>query len=161
MGVTTRPTTRRCLVLSQQWAVVPCRGCEAPRAWIFGGELTAWVPVLLSFTWSILFLPGCVYLMSEASRRLGTYPWSIYYVRQWWDRFSTWVRVVRCAWASVATSHHDRRLRPPIPEALGLAMLIRYWKPPSVFDRRPGSCLRLREAGRVNRWWIPAYPRPS
>jgi hypothetical protein len=27
------------------------RECDAPRAWIFGGELTAWVPVLPSFTW--------------------------------------------------------------------------------------------------------------
>jgi hypothetical protein len=60
-------STRRCLVPSLQWAMLPFRGCEAPRVWIFGEELTTWVPVLLSFTWSILFLLGYVYLMSEPS----------------------------------------------------------------------------------------------
>jgi hypothetical protein len=38
----------------------------------------------------------------------------------------------------------DRRLRRPPPEALGLAMLICHWKPPVVFDGRPGPCPRLR-----------------
>jgi hypothetical protein len=31
---------RCCLVPSLQWAVVPFGGCEAPRTWIFDGELT-------------------------------------------------------------------------------------------------------------------------
>jgi hypothetical protein len=39
----------------------------------FCGELTAWVPILPCFTWSILFLAGYVYLMSEQSWRLGVY----------------------------------------------------------------------------------------
>jgi hypothetical protein len=64
-GEGTGPPARRRLVSSLQWAVAPFWGCEAPQAWIFGGELTAWVPVLPSFIWSTLFLSGYVYLMSE------------------------------------------------------------------------------------------------
>jgi hypothetical protein len=63
-------------------AVVIFRGCEALRAWIFGRELIAWVLVLPSFTWSILFSPGYVYLMLEPSWYLGMYPWPSYYVSQ-------------------------------------------------------------------------------
>jgi hypothetical protein len=37
--------------------------------------------VLASFTWSILFLPGYVYLVPEPSWSLGMYPWSNYYIR--------------------------------------------------------------------------------
>jgi hypothetical protein len=49
------PPVRHRLVPSLQWAVAPFQGCGAPWAWIFGGELTTWVPVLPSFTWSIFF----------------------------------------------------------------------------------------------------------
>jgi hypothetical protein len=41
-------------------------GMRISWAWIFVGELTVWVSVPLSFTWSIFFLLGHVYLMSES-----------------------------------------------------------------------------------------------
>jgi hypothetical protein len=75
---------------------------------------------------------------------------------------STWVHVVSCTWAHVATSHRDRGVRLPLPEALGLAMLIRCWNPPGMFEWRPGPCPRLRrEAGRADRWRNPACLSPS
>jgi hypothetical protein len=91
--------------------------------------------------------------MVEPSWRLGVYPWSSYYVRWRWDRFSTLVHAIRCVWAPVTRSHRDRHLWPPLPEALGLAKLIRYWKPLGAFDQRPELCPGLRrEAGRADRW---------
>jgi hypothetical protein len=61
----------------------------------------------------------------------------------------------------VAMSHHDTRLRPPLPEASRLAILIHCWKPLSVFDQRPGPCHRLRrEAGQVDRWQNPTCLHP-
>jgi hypothetical protein len=36
------------------------------------------------------------------------------------------VQAVRCVWAHVPTSRRDRRLRQLLPEAPGVAMLIRY-----------------------------------
>jgi hypothetical protein len=71
-----------CLVLSLQWAVVPFGGCEAPWAWIFGGELTASVPALLNLTWGKSLLPGDAYPMVESLWHLGMYSWSSYCVRQ-------------------------------------------------------------------------------
>jgi hypothetical protein len=147
------------LVPSLQWAVVPYRGMWNPRVWIFCGELT--VPTLLNLTRSKSFLPRHAYPISETSWHLGVYLWSIYYVRQWWDRFSTWVRAIRCVWAPVAMSHHDRRLRLPLPKASGRQMLIRYWRPPDVFGRWHGPCPVWREAGRADKWWNPACPHPS
>jgi hypothetical protein len=75
---------------------------------------------------------------------------------------TTWVHAVRCAWAPVAMSRHARRLIPPLPEVLGLVMLIRCWKPESVFVQRPESCPgSRREAGQANRWWNSAHSRLS
>jgi hypothetical protein len=48
-------------------------------------------------------------------------------------------------------SHCVRRLRPPLPEALGLAMLIYCWKPLGVFDWGPGSLSWVDEGGRTSR----------
>jgi hypothetical protein len=53
----------------------------------------------------------------------------------------TWVHAVRCAWALVTVSHRARRIRLPLCEIPGLVVLIHCWKPPSVHDRRPESCL--------------------
>jgi hypothetical protein len=128
--------------------------------------------VLSSFTWSILFLPGYVYYMWKPSWHLDVYSWSIYFIRRRWDGFSTWVHDVRCAWAPAAMSCCDRRLRPPLPEGPGLAMLIRYWKPSSVFDRRHRPCpgwggrqdgqtggkiLPARTHCRVEKWWHGSF----
>jgi hypothetical protein len=81
------------------------------------------------------------------------YGWFSYYIRQRWDRISTRVHAVRRIWAPVATSHHARHLMLPLPKALGLPMLIHYWKHPDTFDQRPkhypGS---RRELGQVDRW---------
>jgi hypothetical protein len=33
-------------------------------------------------------------------------------------------QAIRCAWAPMTTSHRDKFLRPPLPEATGSAMLI-------------------------------------
>jgi hypothetical protein len=57
-----------------QWRL--SSGCEAPRAWILGGILTAWVPMLPNLTWSKSFLPEDAYPLSEPSWCLGMYPWS-------------------------------------------------------------------------------------
>jgi hypothetical protein len=39
-----------------QWAVVPFWGMRSPRAWIFDGGLTVWIPVLLNlYTGYIIF----------------------------------------------------------------------------------------------------------
>jgi hypothetical protein len=108
---------RRCLVSSLQWVVAPFRGMWIPRAQIFGGVLTVWVPTLPNLIWSKSFLPGHAYHMSESSFRLGMYPWSSYYVRQRWDGFDTRVRAARWAWAFVAMSHRARHLRLPLLEA--------------------------------------------
>jgi hypothetical protein len=40
---------------------------------MFGGELTASVPVLLNLTWGKSFLPGDAYPMVESSRHSGVY----------------------------------------------------------------------------------------
>jgi hypothetical protein len=47
----------------------------------------------------------------------------------------------------MATSYHARCLRPPPFHALVQSMLIHSQKPLGAFDRRPRSCLGLREAG--------------
>jgi hypothetical protein len=52
---------------------MPLGGCEAPRAWIFGGDLTASIPALPNLTWGKSFLPGDTYPMEESSWRLGVY----------------------------------------------------------------------------------------
>jgi hypothetical protein len=77
--------------------VEPFSGSEAPRAWIFGGELTGWVPVLPSFTWSILLLPRYVNLMSESL-------WHSCNLHN--DRMdcSSRVYAVWCAWAPAVAS---------------------------------------------------------
>jgi hypothetical protein len=33
-----------------QWVVVPFRGVQSPRAWIFDGVLTVWITVLPNLT---------------------------------------------------------------------------------------------------------------
>jgi hypothetical protein len=57
-----------------QWAVAPFWGMRSPRAWIFDGVLTIWVPVLPNLIWSKSFFPGHAYPMSEPSWRLCVYP---------------------------------------------------------------------------------------
>jgi hypothetical protein len=42
-------------------------GAEASRSLIFGGELTALIPVLLNFTYGKSFLPGDAYPLVESS----------------------------------------------------------------------------------------------
>jgi hypothetical protein len=74
------------------------------------------------------------------------YPWSSYYVRQQWDWFITRVHIVRCAWAPVATSHHTRHLRPPLPEAPWLQCLSAAESPRACLVR--GSGLSLDRGGR-------------
>jgi hypothetical protein len=60
-----------CLVLpypiTPQWVVVPFRGVQSPRVWIFDVVLTVWIPVLPNLTWRILLLPGRAYPMLEPS----------------------------------------------------------------------------------------------
>jgi hypothetical protein len=43
------------------------RECEAPRVWIFDGELFASIPAILKLAYSKLFLPGEAYPMVESS----------------------------------------------------------------------------------------------
>jgi hypothetical protein len=44
-----------------QWAVVPFWGLRSPRDWIFEGEFTVWVPVLLNlYTEFIIFTKACL-----------------------------------------------------------------------------------------------------
>jgi hypothetical protein len=70
-----------------------------------------------------------------------------------WDGFRTEVHVVRCAWVPVAMTRRVRRLRLPLPQAPGSAMLICCGRPSGAFDRRPESCLgSRREAGRADKW---------
>jgi hypothetical protein len=110
------------------------------------------IPVLQNLTWGKFFLPRDADPMAAPSWRLGVYLWSSHYIRWRWDRFSTRVHVVRCAWAPVATSHHGKCLGPLLPEALGLTMLIHCGKPSGMFDRGPGSCPgSMREVGWADR----------
>jgi hypothetical protein len=134
-------------------------GCEAPRAWIFSGELTIWIPTLPNLVWGKLFLPWDSYPLAESSWHLGVYSWSSCYVRRRWDGFCTWVRTDGCVWVPAPTSLRVRRLRPPLPKAPWLAMLIRYGKPPCTFDQGPGPCPEsTREAVGVDRWQNPICP---
>jgi hypothetical protein len=126
-------------VLLLQLVVVPFWGMWSPQAWIFGGELTVRVPALPNLTCGKLFLQWDIYPTVESSWCLGMYSWSSYYVRQWWDGYNTRVHTVKCAWAHVAMSVCVRHLRPPLLKAPELAMLMRCWKPPGVFDQGPGS----------------------
>jgi hypothetical protein len=58
---------------SGQWHLFG--GCEAPKAWIFGGVLTIWIPALPNLTWGgKSFLPRDAYPMTEPSWRLDVYP---------------------------------------------------------------------------------------
>jgi hypothetical protein len=59
--------------------------------------------------------------------------------------------IVRCTWDPAATSLHARRLRQSLPEAPGLAMLIRCGKPLGVFDLGLGSLPRVDERGGMDR----------
>jgi hypothetical protein len=120
---------------------------------VVGGGASLGVPVLPNLTWSKSFLLGHVYPLSESSWHLGVYPWSRYYVRQQWDRFSTQVHAIGCAWVPVAPSRRARCLRLPLPEAPGLAMLIHCRKPSGAFDWRPRPCPgSRREAGQADMW---------
>jgi hypothetical protein len=54
-------------ILSLQLVVAPFRRCEASRAQIFDGELTALILVLLNITHGKSFLPGDAYPLVESS----------------------------------------------------------------------------------------------
>jgi hypothetical protein len=60
-------STRCCPIFSLQYAVAPFIGCEASRAQIFDGELTALIPILLNITHGKSFLPGDAYPLEELS----------------------------------------------------------------------------------------------
>jgi hypothetical protein len=72
---------RRCLVPScgSGWCTI--LGGAMPRARIFDGVLTIWVPLLSNLAWSNSFLPGYAYSMLEPSWHLCMYPWLSHYVR--------------------------------------------------------------------------------
>jgi hypothetical protein len=134
-----------------QWAVAPFGGCEAPRARVFGGELTASIPTLPNLTWGKSFLPGDAYPMAESSWHLGVYSWSCCCVRWRWDGFSTRVHTIRCTWAPTATSLHARFLCPPLLKVLGLAMLIRCGRPSGAFYWGLGFLPRFNKRGGMGR----------
>jgi hypothetical protein len=144
------PSTRRCLVLSLQWAVAFYGGCEAPML----GEWTASVPALPNLTWGKSFLPWYAYPMVGSSWHLGVYSWSICCVRQRWDRFSTWVHIVRRVWATEVTSLHARLIRPPLPEVLGSTTLICCWEPEGMLDRRPRSASQIDKRSEEGRYVV-------
>jgi hypothetical protein len=48
----TGPPARHCLIPSLQWGGDAFPGDVKPWAWIFGGVLTMWIPVLLNLIWS-------------------------------------------------------------------------------------------------------------
>jgi hypothetical protein len=96
--------------------VAPLGGCEASRAYIFDGEVTALITILLNITYDKSFVPGDAYPLVESSRPLCVYS-RLSYVRRQWDRFHTQVLTNRRSWAYTVMSLHARRLNPPLPEA--------------------------------------------
>jgi hypothetical protein len=129
-------------------------GCEAMRLGYF---MKGWPSGYLCyriFTWSRLFLHGMLILCQihecipgRATVLSGNGTGS-----------STWVHAVRCVWAPTTTSRRARCLRPPLPEAPTLVVLIHCWKPLGVLDRRPGPWPGLsRKVGWADLWWNPVY----
>jgi hypothetical protein len=60
-------------------------------------------------------------------------------------------------WAPTAMSLRARRLRQPLLEAPGLAMLIHCGKPLGMFDQGPGSLPRVNERGGMGRQVVKSH----
>jgi hypothetical protein len=54
-----------CLVVAVGWWHLS-GGMRSPRAWIFGGVLTMWIPVLLNLTWSKSSFTGGTLILCQS-----------------------------------------------------------------------------------------------
>jgi hypothetical protein len=134
---------------SLRGAILSCRcngrwclseGCEAPRAWIFSGELTIRVPALPIHTWDKLFLPGDIYPMVEPSWHLGVHSALEYILSDVYGFLQ-----LRLFMPSTQGNHS---MRPQGWQCLSIAV-----SPRACLTGGPGLCPgSTREAGWVDRW---------
>jgi hypothetical protein len=94
--------------------------------------MTASVLALSNLTWGKSFLPRDL-----SHGRVIMVLRRVFLVKRRWDGSSTQVHTIKCAWAHAVMSLCVRFLRPPLPEVLGLLMLIHLWEAPGCVP--PGT----------------------